>query len=352
MLEEIISENKKNITEKGLKYSVLRHYFNEDDSLLDFGFCTLKDGSRAILTEESKPQINVNLMQNLLYRKLGFTVTDLFPVDLENNKMAMLRGGISKDKSILSERTINSIGRTLEFKDLFSNTLTAHDFHNYQNNAYIIPTLKDDFCSTPFLAEKYFILRQIVKDRRLSPGNRPIDKIFADEFSGFSEFFLDKPLVEILKSRLVKISTFDTKNNLDSLLYKLNGNGLVEKVIPTCSGIKNEDIKKLKFGNGVLKNKYESEFYFGSKGLEKAVKTIRENELLGQIFTQTDRINLTAKLWETSAEELASKYHEDTNYVIDEAYAKNVDINKAVVGEVFRQGNKDVPFIYLGNYYM
>lgn len=350
MLEEIISENKKNITEKGLKYSVLRHYFNEDDSLLDLGFCTLKDGSKAILTEESKPQINVNLMQNLLYRKLGFTVTDLFPVDLENGKMAMLRGGIAKDKSILSERTLNSMGRALELKDLFSNTLSAHEFHNnYQNKEHIIPLLKDE---SLFLTEKYFILRQIIKDRTLAPGKRPIDKIFADEFSDFSEFFLDKSLVEILKSRLVKISTFDTKNNLDSLLYKLNGNGLVEKVIPTCSGIKNEDIKKLKFGNGVLKNKYESEFYFGSKGLEKAVKTIRENELLGQIFTQTDRINLTAKLWETSAEELASKYHEDTNYVIDEAYAKNVDINKAIVGEVFRQGNKDVPFIYLGNYYM
>ena len=107
-----------------------------------------------------------------------------------------------------------------------------------------------------------------------------------------------------------------------------------------------------KLNGGILKNKYESEFYFGSKGLEKAVTTIKENELLGEIFTQTDRINLTAKLWETSAEELASNYHEDTNYVIDEAYAKNVEINKAIVGEIFRQENKNVPFIYLGDYFM
>ena len=352
MLENIINENKKYITNKGLKYSVLKHYIKEADSFIDVGLYALSDGSKAVLTEESKPQIDINLMQNLLYKELGFTVTDLFPVDLENGKMAMLRGGIAKDKSILSERTLNSMGRSLELKDLFSNTLSAHEFHNFQNKEHVIPLLKDEFYETPFLTEKYFILRQIIKDRRLAPGKRPIDKIFADEFSDFSEFFLDKPLVEILKSRLVKISTFDTKNNLDSLLYKLNGNGLVEKVIPTCSGIKNEDIKKLKFGNRILKNKYESEFYFGSKGLEKAVTTIKENELLGEIFTQTDRINLTAKLWETSAEELASNYHEDTNYVIDEAYAKNVEINKAIVGEIFRQENKNVPFIYLGDYFM
>ena len=350
MLEEILKENRDSCTDKGLKYSVLEHYINGHKSIPNKGVYTLKDNKTYLFFEGEKPQNDINIMQNLLHKNLGFTVPKILPVDLENGKGGVILSDLANPGCTATEKVLKRNGDNLKLNDLYLNFLSAYDFHNYQNEKHILPLLKDDFMVTPFLSEKYFILKQIVKNRRLKPGNRPVDKIFADEFSDFAGFFDDNALIDLLKSRLIKISTFDTKDNLNSHVYKINGSGIVEKVIPTFSCVANQDVEKLRFNDEIFKNKYESEFYFGSKNLNKAVKLIRENEQINKIFTQSDRLKFTKELWNASSENLANEYKENVGYDIDKIYAKSVESNKSIVGEIFRQGNECVPFVYNGDY--
>ena len=335
MIEQIISENQDKFTDKGLKFSVLRHYFKNDKKLEKLGVVDFVDGTKGYLRVESKAKDDADILQSLLFKALNFDTPSYMPVDLENGKTALIRNDLAKDEKSLLNSILKGT-RKINVNDLVSNTVLAEDFHNIMNKNLFIFDLKEHFEEAPSILERILIKRELTKSISAKSGNRPIDAIFTGEYNRFVDFFEKKAQVELIKARLIRMATFTTNNDLKTNLYNLNVLSAVDKVIPISSGVNEKDINLVNKGRKNEVGSYRTEFSSKPLSLEKTVKEIKNNEKIERVFSKEDRSKFTNELWTTSAMRLARDYEDMTNYSFSHTYKSAVESQKDKIGEMLR----------------
>ena len=335
MIEQIINENQDKFTDKGLKESVLRHYIAKGSVSNGFGIVDFVDGTKGFIRVESKEKDDADIMQSLLFKNLGFDTPSYMPVDLENGKTALIRNDLAKDEKSL----LNSIlagTRKINVNDLISNTVLAEDFHNIMNKNLFMYDLREHFDSAPSILERIFIKRELTKSLTSKSGNRPIDAIFTGEYNRFIDFFEKRAQIELIKARLIRMSTFTTNNDLKTNLYDLNVLSAVDKVIPISSGANERDINLVNKGRKNEVGCYRTEFSSKPLNLKKVIEEIKNNERIENVFSKSDREKFTNELWTTSAMRLARDYEEKTNYSFSHTYKSAVESQKDKIGELLR----------------
>ena len=362
MLSEIIKECKHDMTKNGLKFSVLNHYIDVSETLRDnvrldvlpkvfsemFGKeygesyneyalygedifpITLNDGSKYIIRpRDYKKQEDMNITQSLLFEKLNLIYPELLPIESYEGKREMLMSDMTKGNikdPFLIEFLNNNPCVILEGDHLFWRT---YDHLQESLLEYFAKHL-DIFCA--FLKET---MSKATKNEEYfsTEGEKNIPHaIFTKENEWIINGFTDKAVVNFAKARLARMSTFDSVNDLTASAFFFDMNNFISDVVGLSGGYNNYD-SKIKLSNIW----YETEFSKHPTKLKTAVKRIKENEILKEVFSYRERASFSEELNNVDIKALAEEYENKTNYHINKNYIEAVKENKSEVSELLMQ---------------
>ena len=401
LIDSILKEKRNSITDRGLKYSVLQHYIQEEDTLNELfsvivtdeqgnlyndgqysiyseevAPIVLNDGSRYILRYRGpKKQEDMNILQSLILSKLNLISPQFLPIDMNGHVVAMLEKDMSKgnitDPDVVEflkyfpavilagddhiDKTFNYYNKTLVEcfsenpllflelcqknieKDIEKHNKKLQDFFDFVfNNEQARTTMADIFCKSPDLFFKLFepetyssTLSNDLEQIYLSDGQIPHGP-FVKGREFLAEDFTINAGVNLTKTRLVRMSTFDTKDYLTSTAYYVADSGLIEDIVPINGSFNAFTAKK------DLKDfRYRTEFSKGACKLEKAIYNIRNNKLLNNIMDKRERADFANELNNVDAKDIATEYEDKTKYKINRRYLEAVQQNKELIAEEF-----------------
>ena len=309
MIDELVQDERRSFTENGLKYSVLARYLETEEPLLDRRF---SDGSCvAKLEYTTKKLLDMEIMEHYLARNLGINTPKILPIDLENGNVAVL-----KEHEFYTENfDCDSVKG-----QFYSNLVPAGEYNRH------IDEMRKKNKTSLDLIKSFFNRKNRAEDiepyHRLLLGNKPLIEVMEPN-----------AIQNLIKSRLIRMSAFDTTYNPNATLYRTNYCGWVEDCVIVSPSVTSFDDRVL--SQNILDVKYDSEFLPHSYRVEKAIDRIRDNLQLDEHFDKNDRIRFSKELFRADAENAEKEYKQKLGYQMDKRYAKKVLDNTGIISDFY-----------------
>lgn len=302
---ENIVKNRVADDKQSLKILVLNHYVKDYKNLRPYG---VLDEDIKKIEKVDKEISDANVVQSLICKKLGLSSPDIMQVLSKKKDSSILTGIIN----------IDEVDNILDF-------LKADKYHRVMNNVLFQEDIKQRLDSDELTkAERDFLKKMLLFSYFSKEGNRPIDRIFFGEYNRFNELFSEEALAEIIKTRIAKLATFDTTNNLKGTYYKINDKFKVDKIYPVLTGTNKKSL--VKACSGERENLlYQTEFAPLPLNLRAVLNEIKTNEKSSEVLNKNQIGQIVEDLSSQSIYKTEKEFYEQTGISVDSKYLQAVD---------------------------